>query len=216
VEAMMERTRTVRFIRRSLPHWLVADAPFFVTFRLHGSIPLVVMKELAAEREQLLGVMSESDPRWLDVDRRRFRRIESILDGPPGGHAYLAVPEVGGLVFKNLEWLEGSRGWWVLSAVVMPTHMHMLIRNTLGRTGDLLEDLAQFKGFTGRKANAILHRTGSFWAREDFDHWCRNADKVESVARYIRNNPVKAGLVKRWQDWPWTRVDNAAFRALDR
>jgi REP element-mobilizing transposase RayT len=213
---MTERVHTVRFVRRNLPHWLVADATFFITFRIHGSLPLAVMKELSAEREHLLGVLSEGDPRWLDVDRRRFRRIESILDSPEDGPACLAAPGVGRLVFQNLKWLEGDRGWWILAAVIMPTHVHLLIRNTLGRTGDLLADLAQFKGFSGRMANAILRRTGPFWAREDFDHWCRNADKVEDAVRYIRNNPVKAGLVKRWQDWPWTRVDNAAFRASDR
>ena len=210
---MTERVHTVRFVRRSLPHWLVADATFFVTFRIHGSLPPTVMKQLSTELKRLREVLPEGDPRWRDVDRRRFRRIESILDVSKDGPSWLGVPEVGGLVFRNLEWLEGDRGWRIFAATIMPTHVHLLIRNTLGRSGALLEDLAQFKGFSGRQANAVLRRTGPFWAREDFDHWCRSPDKVESAARYIRNNPVKAGLVTRWQDWPWTRVDNAAFRA---
>jgi len=212
----MERPCTLRFVRRSLPHWLVADATFFVTIRIHGSLPLAVTKELAAERDRLLGVLPEGDSRWLEVDRRRFRRIEAVLDASQKGPSWLAIPEVGGLVFRNLQWMEGERGWLILAAAIMPTHVHLLMRNTRGRTGYLLEDLALFKGFSGRKANAILRRTGPFWAREDFDHWCRSADKVEGAARYIRNNPVKAGLVRRWQDWPWTRVDDAAFRAPDR
>jgi hypothetical protein len=53
---------------------------------------------------------------------------------------------------------------------------------------------------------------GRFWQREWFDHWSRSDDEDERTVVYIRNNPVKAGLVKSYQDWPyasWSRSPSA-------
>ena len=69
----------------------------------------------------------------------------------------------------------------------------------------MLGDISQYKNYVARQANRLLGRTGAFWAREGFDHWCRDEAKVVGVARYICNNPVKAGVVKVWTDWTWTR-----------
>jgi hypothetical protein len=61
------------------------------------------------------------------------------------------------------------------------------------------------KNFTAVKANQILQRTGRpFWQDESFDHWVRNRIDLEKIQSYIENNPVKAGLVKRSEDWPWS------------
>ena len=109
----------------------------------------------------------------------------------------------------NLDWLR-ERGWKVLAGVTLPNHVHLLMRNEAGRTGELIEDLGQFKNYTARLANRALGRSGSFWAREDFDHWCRTPEKVEAAVRYIRDNPVKAGLVRQWREWPWLAIEDAA------
>lgn len=34
----------------------------------------------------------------------------------------------------------------------------------------------------------------------------RNPQEFERAAAYIVNNPVKAGLVEDWGDWPWTWI----------
>jgi REP element-mobilizing transposase RayT len=43
------------------------------------------------------------------------------------------------------------------------------------------------------------------WVDENFDHWCRTPEKVAGVIRYIKNNPVKARLVTKSEDWPWMK-----------
>ena len=58
------------------------------------------------------------------------------------------------------------------------------------------------KGRSARECNLILSRSGSFWEHESFDHVIRPG-KFNATMRYVLNNPVKAGLVKRWRDWPW-------------
>lgn len=86
------------------------------------------------------------------------------------------------------------------AGVPMSNHLHLLMRNEEGWTREMLEDLARFKNYTAREAYKVLDRTGSFWAREDFDHWIRSREKFEGTVRYVANNPVKAGLVERWED----------------
>lgn len=195
---------TIRFVRRNLPHWLVADRPYFVTIRLKGTLPESVVSELSAERETLARQAHLDENAWSELHQRHFAKIESVLDACDNEHRWLENSEIGCMIFKNLSWLEMSRGWRVYAATVMPNHIHLLMRNFEGRNGELLRDVKHFKSFTGQKANEVLGRSGRFWAKEDFDHWCRTPEKTMAVAHYICKNPVEAGLAARWRDWPWT------------
>jgi REP element-mobilizing transposase RayT len=183
---------------------LVAERSYFVTLRLKGTLPLSVVRELRRERDELQA-QNTDEARWDALRRRQFRRIESILDAAKAGHRFLGVPQVADMVMEALTWLEEKRGWSIVAAVVMPNHLHVLMRNTAGRNDALLDDLARFKNFTARVANRLLRRTGAFWLREDFDHWCRTPQKLEAAIRYVRENPVKGGLVRDSRDWRWMR-----------
>ncbi len=197
---------TLRFTRRNLPHWVVADRTYFVTIRLQGTLPRAVVAEMQAELDTLRA-RDASDEDLLEAQRRQFMKIERILDACTSDALWLRDPEVAGMVLSNLAWFDApDQGWDILAAVAMANHVHLLMRNDAGRTGCLMDDLARFKRYTARRANAILGRKGTFWAREDFDHWCRTPDKVEAAVAYIKQNPVKAMLCARWEDWPWTQV----------
>ena len=66
------------------------------------------------------------------------------------------------------------------------------------------------KGASAREANRILNRAGCpFWQDESFDHWCRNEAEFARIKQYIEWNPVKAGLVKRPDDWPWSSASGS-------
>ncbi len=196
---------TIRFIRRNLPHWLVADRTYFVTMRAAGTLPRDVVAKLAAEREALQETGCTDEDAWLELRRRQFLRIEALLDAAQANADLVLTAE--GLpqtILDSLGWLSREGGWSIGAATVMPTHVHIVMRNLTGRSGELLDDLGKIKRFTGRTANRVHAREGEFWARDDFDHWCRTPEKVEAAVRYVRENPVKAGLVKQWDDWPWT------------
>ena len=203
---MCTMPETLRFTRRNLPHWLVAERTYFITIRLAGTLPKAVVAELAAEREELRRLCGEDDERWTELRRRQFVRLENILDACADGGQWLTQPGIAVGLLESLEWLESQRGWLIHAAVVMSNHVHIVMRHGDGRSATLLEDLAHYKRYTARVANRRLGRGGRFWAREDFDHWCRSQDKVDGVVEYVLNNPVKAGLVQQWQDWPWLRI----------
>jgi putative transposase len=83
----------------------------------------------------------------------------------------------------------------------MANHVHLLITPHAA----LARITKSLQGFTARKANAILGRTGKFfWQDESFDHWLRNEAEFARIISYIERNPVTAGLVKRPEDWPWS------------
>ena len=64
--------------------------------------------------------------------------------------------------------------------------------------------MKSIKGYSAREANKILGRRGSFWQAESYDHIVRDEDELERIIKYVIYNPVKAGLVDRWEDWEHT------------
>jgi REP element-mobilizing transposase RayT len=201
----MTDVQTIGFRRRHLPHWTVADRSYFVTIRLKGSLPLAVVEELKRERATFLTSNPDDEARN-DFALGRFARVEAILDAAGCGDRFLETFAIAQLVIDAFVWLESNRGWAVNALTVMPNHVHVLMRNERGENHRLNEHLGVLKGYTAREANRVLNRQGAFWMDENFDHWCRSDGERAGYAEYIRQNPVKAHLVMRPQDWPWTRA----------
>jgi REP element-mobilizing transposase RayT len=86
---------------------------------------------------------------------------------------------------------------------LLPTTQTDSLRN-LGEDSVLAVIMQSLKGYTARKCNAALGKSGGFWQHETFDHVIRDQAEWERTVNYVLNNPVKAGLVKRWQDWKWS------------
>lgn len=61
-----------------------------------------------------------------------------------------------------------------------------------------------FKSYTANQANKLLRRSGAFWETESYDHVIRNEAEFNRIQNYVVKNPVKAGLVDDWRDWPWS------------
>jgi hypothetical protein len=47
---------------------------------------------------------------------------------------------------------------------------------------------------------------GDFWIAESFDHVIRYEAELEEKFAYVRQNPIKKGLVSRPQDYKWLIV----------
>jgi Transposase IS200 like len=86
----------------------------------------------------------------------------------------------------------------------MANHVHVLLLPQISPS-KLLQAL---KGCTAREANKLLGRTGEqFWRRESYDHWVRDENEWNRIAKYIEQNPVKAGLVTKMEDYPWSSAN---------
>ena len=68
----------------------------------------------------------------------------------------------------------------------------------------LAEIVKFWKDGSAIENNRVLHRTGALWQREYYDRYVRDLDHFHDCIAYIRNNPVKAGLCDRPEDWPFS------------
>ena len=81
--------------------------------------------------------------------------------------------------------------WHVFTAVVMPDHIHMLVRAPV----ELQRVVNDWKHWTSRHLSVR-------WQRDFFDHRLRNDESLREKADYMLQNPVRAELVTIWEDWP--------------
>ena len=92
----------------------------------------------------------------------------------------------------------------LFAAVVMPDHVHLLLgvlRNEDGWPFPLVQIMQSLKSATAHRINKLLSRSGPVWEEESFDHVLRSDESLEEKREYIRQNPVKAGLVHTPEDY---------------
>jgi REP element-mobilizing transposase RayT len=188
---MIRKTETIRFWRRTLPHWEVVNGVYFVTIHLQGAIPVAGHDRI----RHIADSITQSN--YEGRHRHVFLEMEKYLDCAP--HVcHLTHPGVADIVTEALQYRHAKGDWQLIEYVIMPNHIHLFYR-----TGKPMQELLDgFKSRTGRQASQILGLSGRFWQRDWFDHWSRSPAQDEKIVRYIQQNPVKAGLVQEFTDWP--------------
>ncbi len=192
---------TNAFWRNQLPHWEVASGTYFFTIRCAGSLPKAVAERVAAIHRQLQSVEPASES-FVQLQRQYFLTTEKYLDAGQGFCPF-REPRCCQVVVDALEAL-AQQGWRLLHYAIMPNHLHALL-STTDPADDMKSVWQRWKGRTARACNSILGRQGPFWQRDWFDRWMRDQSGTQKTIDYIRNNPVKAGLVQNWEDYPWVR-----------
>lgn len=90
-------------------------------------------------------------------------------------------------------------GHAVYAFCLMPDHIHLLISpletgvpitQLMGALSSVITRLSWSHGFTGR-----------LFQRSFYDHVVRKDEDLTRIAEYILNNPVRKGIVERWQDY---------------
>ena len=85
----------------------------------------------------------------------------------------------------------------------MPNHIHLIFEllNKSKLVGDILGSI---KKYSAREANKYLNKEGKFWQAESFDRLVRDEKELYNIIKYVLLNPVSAGLVEDYKDWPHT------------
>lgn len=216
------------FYKRKLPHWQPPEGTFFITDRLYGSIPKPVIERLKSEYQAALHELEQEHSASLDLvarsmsietrqtlegvlhrkqydaAKRHFQRFDDFLDSNLNEPHWLKDPALAKFNLENYHHYAG-RYFTLWACCIMANHVHLLI--TLNPGAPILWKVMQdMKKYSGRKCNGLLGRSGSFWESESYDHLVReySPGEFERILWYILNNPVKAGLVQAWQDWPFS------------
>ena len=181
-----------------LPHWRQDGATYFVTFRLHHSLPQEKLREL---KEFKLDWMSRNSAnrglksmaqRRDELAREHMRRVETWLDQGLGSCCLRSV-EVSSLVRKAMHATDGVR-CELSSYVVTPNHIHAVLRPLCPSTDPLEKILQSWKGAFACRINELRGESGALWQRDNFDRIIRDEEHLWRVLQYIGANPSKAGL----------------------
>jgi REP element-mobilizing transposase RayT len=81
----------------------------------------------------------------------------------------------------------------------MPDHVHWIVAPRENRDLSVGDFATGFK----RVLRKTLRSQPWRWQRGCFDRLLRSGDNLRNKWIYVQDNPVREGLVQRWQDWPY-------------
>jgi REP element-mobilizing transposase RayT len=213
--------------RGYLPHFDDVETTQHVTFHLADSLPSAVTDRLRDEVRCL-------PPEKQDVEWRK--RVEAWIDSGYGS-CVLREPEIAERVQNAFLYFDGQR-YRLLEWTVMPNHVHVLFQPING--GIVAKIVASWKKYTARgireywrqspgNANLLIgspaatresgvprEEASPVWHREYWDRFIRNERHFQQAVEYIRQNPVKAGLVQKAEHWRWSSAGELNEKAVCR
>ncbi len=84
----------------------------------------------------------------------------------------------------------------------MPDHLHFFCAAELD--AQPLPKFMQFwKQWTSKRLSREQKFTVPVWQEEFFDHVLRPSESYDRKWNYVRDNPLRAGLVANTDDWPF-------------
>src|SRR5256884_3628739 len=91
---------------------------------------------------------------------------------------------------------------WVGHYVIMPDHIHLFV----GFGPESITLSAWMKSLKNAISKSLKNATfnGPHWQKGFFYHVIRSQEFYDQKWVYVRDNPVRAGLVQSAEDWPYT------------
>src|SRR5256885_943331 len=90
----------------------------------------------------------------------------------------------------------------LLAWCLLPNHFHLTLWPL--HDGDLSAYMGWLLTAHVRRYHQHYHSSGHVWQGRFRSFAIQEDDHLLTVLRYIERNPVRAGLVSRAQDWPWS------------
>jgi len=134
------------------------------------------------------------------------------------------------IMTESLDHCRKNKGMEIYGYCIMPSHVHLIFRSSLGDPSGLMRD---FKGFTSRKMLTIIEdnpqesrKEWMLWMFEragkknsnvkNRQFWQQNNQPIEiwslkvfeQKLNYIHNNPVETGFVTDPIDWKYSSARN--------
>ncbi len=152
--------------------------------------------------------------------RKRLRLLN--FDYAQPGYAYFltlcvkdSLPvfgnhELAARVVSILQEDRSRRGIRVFAYCLMPDHLHLVV-SLDGRGKSIPAWLGDFKKLT-TKAGWDCGLEGGLWQRSFYNHVVRRDENLESICRYVLENPVRAGMVTKTDEYPFSGTPDLIAR----
>jgi REP element-mobilizing transposase RayT len=143
--------------------------------------------------------------------RKHLRRLERVwIDWPIyfittctfKRRPILASTEVAKILSDEWKDAHSHHGWAIGRYVIMPDHVHFFCSAELDAK-TLPVFMQAWKQWTCKRMTRELSFSGSVWQEEFFDHVLRSSESYSQKWDYVKENPMRAGLVASAADWPW-------------
>jgi putative transposase len=116
---------------------------------------------------------------------------------------------------KAMREIQAKRPFEVVGIVLLPDHLHTVWTLPPGddsyslRWAEIKEKftrtyLAQGGVEGTRNRSRRRHRERAVWQRRFWEHTCDDEEDLARCLDYLHWNPVKHGLVRRVEDYPWS------------
>lgn len=160
-----------------------------MTFRLAGSLPKSLLKDINWEKNDILKTAdyvgrglspSEKD----HLEELHFEEVDFYLRNSTNSR-WLANEKVAQVVIDALQYFDGKR-YQLFAWAIMPNHIHVIVQPI--DSWELSSIVHSWKSFTANTANKILNRKGTFWQSEYYDHLIRNEDDLHRCIDYTWRN----------------------------
>ncbi len=128
---------------------------------------------------------------------RGQRHVVSVTTCTACHGRWLERESLAGIVRDEILRIHGEHP--VLGYCLMPDHLHLLVCNAevpISRIMNLL------KGRCSRNIRRV-HPEMNVWHPSYWDHIVRRNEGIYRVLQYVFLNPVRAGLVENWWEFPW-------------
>ncbi len=134
----------------------------FITFRLHGTVPFSVLRQMQAEHNLLIQQHIKDNESVESVKKqlegRYFVRFDQYIDTCEDNINWLLNAEIAELVKESLFFADHT-SYDLHAFCIMHNHVHVLLTN-LCEGVPFYKILQRLKTYTAVRANRILNRIG--------------------------------------------------------
>ena len=146
-----------------------------------------------------------TEAHWQELSHELMRQVEAWLDRGMGS-CVLRDRANAETVTEAFHHFDDQR-YELASYVVMPNHVHLLVRPLFDEEHSLENIMQSWKRFSAKQINRRRGERGPVWHEESFDRIVRDEEHLYRCIQYIGNNPSKAGLpmdaYRRWVRPQW-------------
>jgi putative transposase len=149
-----------------------------------------------------------ADPRNEEPRKDRLRRLDRIFGRTPiffvtacsFGRRFVLANAAVHHSFIEFAQAGEPHGAFVGAYVLMPDHLHLFV--ALGEERTLANWMKSLKNSLS-KAMRASGISAPHWQKGFFDHVLRSDESYREKWEYVRDNPVRAGLARSWEEWPY-------------
>jgi len=104
-------------------------------------------------------------------------------------------------ILDILEELRNGGAAKIYAFVIMPDHLHLILKPEKESLSKIMQKI---KGKSSRLINQMENTIGNLWQKEYYERAIRDEKDLTEKYNYIIYNPVKSGLSKSPEEYPYS------------